>query len=132
MTHSDDWKQKLTPEQYRVLRQKGTEEPFTGKYWNLKDRGMYVCAACGSELFSSDAKFESGTGWPSFWNAASKEAVEFVPDGSHSMSRIEVRCRTCQGHLGHVFEDGPREHGGKRFCINSCSLELKKPQSPSA
>jgi len=123
---NNQWKQKLSPEQYRVLREKGTEAPFTGAYWNEKASGMYACAGCGAELFSSDAKFDSGTGWPSFWDAAFGDAVEFVPDTSHGISRLEVRCRGCGGHLGHVFDDGPRDKGGKRYCINSCALDLKR------
>ena len=118
------WKKKLTPEQYKVLREKGTEIPFTGHLLKNKESGMYTCAACGSELFSSDTKFDSGTGWPSFTDAV-KQNVELKQDTSHGMHRTEVVCKTCGGHLGHVFEDGP-EPNGKRFCINSCSLDFKK------
>lgn len=121
-----DWKQKLTPEQYRVLREKATEAPFSGKYVNEHGQGMYVCVACGQELFSSKAKFDSGTGWPSFTEPANLEHVELKKDDSHGMRRTEVICKRCGSHLGHVFDDGPKEQGGKRFCINSCSLELKK------
>lgn len=121
----EDWQKELTPEQYDVLRQKGTERPFTGKFYNSHEKGMYVCAGCGAELFSSNAKFDSGTGWPSFTNPAIAEAVELRVDHSHGMNRTEVICRRCGGHLGHVFNDGPGI-GGQRFCINSCSLDLKK------
>ncbi len=123
----EDWQKELTPEQYAVLRQKGTERPFTGKFYNSHEKGMYVCAGCGAELFSSDAKFDSGTGWPSFTNPSVAEAVELRSDNSHGMTRAEVVCRRCGGHLGHVFDDGPGMNG-KRFCINSCSLDLKKDE----
>ena len=121
----DEWKKKLSPEQYRVLREKGTEMAFTGKYWDSHHDGMYRCAGCGAELFNSTAKFDSGTGWPSFSDVAKSNAVELKRDFSHLMLRTEVICRNCGGHLGHVFNDGPTETG-KRYCINSCSLELKK------
>jgi peptide-methionine (R)-S-oxide reductase len=120
------WREKLTPEQYRIMRQAGTEMAFTGKYLNNKDKGMYTCASCGQELFSSETKFESGTGWPSFTEPANLEHVELLKDESHGMIRTEVRCKNCGAHLGHVFDDGPRDKGGKRFCINSCSLDFKK------
>ncbi len=120
-----EWKKRLSPEQFRVLREKGTEPPFTGKLLHNKDGGMYTCAACGAELFSSDAKFDSGTGWPSFDSPANTKNVELKEDISHGMRRIEVVCKRCGGHLGHVFEDGPTKTG-QRFCINSCSLEFKK------
>ena len=120
----EDWKQKLTPEQYRVLRERGTEPAFTGKYVNEHGKGMFVCAGCGSQLFSSEAKFDSGTGWPSF-DQALPGSVVLTPDNSHGMTRVEVTCAKCGGHLGHVFEDGPASTG-KRFCINSCALDLKK------
>jgi peptide-methionine (R)-S-oxide reductase len=119
------WKEKLTPEQYAVLREKGTESAFTGKYWNVHDDGMYHCAACGAPLFSSSAKFDSGTGWPSFTDPAVADAVELKEDNSHGMHRTEVVCKNCGSHLGHLFDDGPEEKGGKRFCINSCSLDFK-------
>jgi len=116
---------KLTKEQYHILKEKGTEPAFTGKYYNHKEKGMYSCAQCGTELFDSNTKFESGTGWPSF-DKAIPGAVKFIEDNSHGMSRTEVVCAKCGGHLGHVFNDGPRETTGKRFCINSCSLDFKK------
>ena len=108
------------------MREQGTEAPFAGKYVHTKEQGMYTCAACGSELFSSDAKFDSGTGWPSFTEPKNLENIELIEDASHGMRRTEVRCRRCGGHLGHVFDDGPKEQGGKRYCINSVCLELKK------
>mgnify|MGYP001586528812 CR=1 FL=1 len=120
----EDWKKKLTPEQYRILREKGTEMPFTGKLLHNKENGMYTCSGCGAELFPSDAKFDSGTGWPSF-DKANMQNVELKTDFSHGKARTEVICKICKGHLGHVFDDGPTETG-KRFCINSCSLGFKK------
>jgi peptide-methionine (R)-S-oxide reductase len=120
-----EWRQELTPEQYDVLRRGGTERAFTGRYWDCHDDGIYRCAGCGAELFDAGTKFESGTGWPSFTEPKTAEAVELRDDTSHGMRRTEVVCRRCGGHLGHVFEDGPRDRGGLRYCMNSCSLELE-------
>ena len=122
----DYWKRKLTPEQYSVLRGKGTEPAFSGKYWNNHEIGMYHCVACGQALFSSDTKFDSGSGWPSFDDPVNKEHVELLEDRSHGMLRTEVICKNCGSHLGHVFNDGPKETTGTRFCINSCALDFKK------
>ncbi|MDQ3979559.1 MAG: peptide-methionine (R)-S-oxide reductase MsrB [Actinomycetota bacterium] len=119
----EEWRAQLTPEQYEVLRGKGTERPFTGRFVRTKDKGMYVCAGCGAPLFRSDTKFDSGTGWPSFTEPANRENVVLTPDYSHGMMRTEVTCRRCGGHLGHVFDDGPGPTG-QRYCINSCSLDL--------
>ena len=118
------WKKKLTPEQYSVLREKGTEAPFTGKFYKNFEKGMYVCAACAEELFSSDTKFDSDCGWPSF-DRSLEGNVEFKIDESFGMQRTEVLCKNCSSHLGHVFDDGPPETTGKRFCINSLSLDFK-------
>lgn len=116
----------LDPELYRVAREKGTEAPFTGKYVNEHTKGMYACAVCGSELFSSDTKFDSGTGWPSFTEPANLEHIELREDNDLGMKRTEVTCKNCGAHLGHVFDDGPAETGGKRYCINSVCLDLKE------
>lgn len=124
----EEWKQRLTPEQYRIMRKSATEAPFSGQYVHTKDKGMYQCAACGNQLFSSDTKFDSGTGWPSF-DQAIPGSVEFREDQSHGMSRTEVVCARCGAHLGHVFDDGPRHTTGKRFCINSACLLLKKEEN---
>ncbi len=120
----EELRKKLTPEEYRILRQKGTEAPFTGKLLNNKEKGSYVCPVCGAELFKSDQKFDSGSGWPSFYDVASTGAVKLVEDNSHGMRRVEVNCATCGSHLGHVFNDAPQTPTGMRFCINSASLKF--------
>ncbi|MBI4433401.1 peptide-methionine (R)-S-oxide reductase MsrB [Candidatus Uhrbacteria bacterium] len=120
----------LTPEQQQVMWEGGTEAPFTGAYWNTHASGMYACASCGAELFASDAKFDSGTGWPSFTDPANRSRVKLVEDTSHGVHRTEVCCAHCDAHLGHVFDDGPRDRGGKRYCINSVCLHLRKPNTP--
>ena len=121
----EEWKKILNSKEFYVLREKGTERPFSGKYVLNKDNGIYICAGCGNELFSSDMKFDSGSGWPSFWDIISKENIELKEDNSFSMHRVEVICSNCGGHLGHVFDDGPRPTG-KRYCINSASLHFQK------
>ena len=128
----DQWREELPPERYHVLREKGTEPPFTGAYTYSKEDGVYRCGACGAELFSSDTKFDSGTGWPSFTEPAVAAAVETRADNSLFMRRTEVLCRSCGGHLGHVFDDGPRDAGGLRYCINSCALEFDAGDSAAS
>ncbi len=117
-----EWRQVLTPEQYRIMRQKGTEGAFTGQYWNNKDEGVYRCTGCGTPRFSSQTKFESGSGWPSFYAPVEQDNVEVEQDTSFGMSRTEVLCANCEAHLGHVFDDGPHDKTGLRYCINSASL----------
>lgn len=125
VTKSDEeWKKLLTPDQFHILREKGTEYPFTGKFYKHKEKGMYVCAACGAELFSSETKYDSGCGWPSFFESL-KDKVDTAVDNSGGMVRIEITCRKCGGHLGHVFDDGPKPTG-LRYCVNSGSLDFKK------
>ena len=126
----EDWKKELDPEAYQVLRKQGTERAFTGKYWNVWDDGEYVCAGCGAKLFESAQKFDAGCGWPSFDVAASPDAIRLIEDRSHGMLRTEVRCANCDGHLGHLFNDGPTETGD-RYCMNSVSIRLI-PEKESA
>ncbi|MBN2154732.1 MAG: peptide-methionine (R)-S-oxide reductase MsrB [Candidatus Lokiarchaeota archaeon] len=122
----EEWRKILNPEQFRVLREKGTEPPGTGKFLHNKEKGVYVCGACGAPLFKSNAKFESGSGWPSFYESVSDDAIVEQRDTSHGMVRTEVLCGSCKSHLGHVFNDGPRNKGGLRYCINSISLDFRK------
>lgn len=120
-----EWQQELTPDQYRVLREKGTERAFTGEYYDTKDQGVYTCAACGQELFSSETKYDSGSGWPSFYAPIDESKVEEERDTTHGMMRTEVLCSRCESHLGHVFSDGPQPTG-QRYCMNSISLKFKE------
>ena len=122
-TSDEEWRERLTPEQYQVTRRAGTERAFTGAYWDTKDEGTYRCICCDEVLFTSDTKYDSGSGWPSFWEPAESDKVTLHVDDAHGMVRTEVRCARCGAHLGHVFEDGPQPTG-QRFCMNSCALRL--------
>lgn len=124
-TTDDDWKKRLTPEQYKVLREKGTETPFTGKLLHNEATGDYTCAACGVKLFDSETKFDSGSGWPSFYDVGEQKNIRLLEDTSGGMRRVEVQCANCGGHLGHVFNDAPQTPTGMRFCINSAALDFK-------
>lgn len=123
----EEWKKELTNEEYTVLREKGTERAFTGEFYKNKEKGTYLCAGCGNELFSSDSKYESGSGWPSFWEAKNEQCVTYNNDESAGMTRTEIVCGKCGGHLGHVFDDGPQPTG-QRYCVNSVSLDFKKKE----
>ena len=122
----DKWKGKLSLKQYKVMREKETEAPFTGEYLNFHEKGVFLCAGCGQELFSSDTKFDSGTGWPSFTEPVNLKNIEFREDSSLGIERTEIVCKKCGSHLGHLFDDGPQEKGGKRYCINSVCLNFEK------
>ncbi len=122
----EDWKKELSKIEYHILREKGTERPFTGEYWDHKEKGIFKCAGCGSELFTSETKFVSGCGWPSYFDAIDKSKIDEKIDSTQGMRRVEVLCKNCGGHLGHVFNDGPRNKTGLRYCINSVSLEFEK------
>ena len=127
MKKSDkEWRKNLTPEQYHILRQNGTEPAFSGKYYHHTENGEYLCAGCGTPLFASGHKYNSGSGWPSFYDVLSSNKVSCITDNSHGMERVEVRCSTCDSHLGHVFPDGPQDKTGLRYCINSASLVFKR------
>ncbi len=125
---AEEYRNRLTPEQYEVTQNKGTERPFTGKYWDCKEDGTYLCVCCGAALFSSETKYDSGCGWPSFWDSIDKTSIKEDWDKSHGMQRVEVTCDSCGAHLGHVFNDGPAPTH-QRYCINSASLDLKEPES---
>ncbi len=125
-SQKEELTKKLTPEEFKITQESGTEAPFSGKYYNHHEDGMYNCRVCGNELFASGTKFDSGSGWPSFTEPANRENVELIPDDSGGLHRTEVRCKHCGAHLGHVFDDGPVDKGGQRFCINSASLNFKK------
>jgi peptide-methionine (R)-S-oxide reductase len=130
--NDEEWRLKLTPDQYRILREKGTEHAFTGAYVDEKSRGVYRCAGCGAPLFTSDEKYDSGSGWPSFWDVVDEGRVALHEDSSHGMRRVEVTCATCGSHLGHLFPDGPADTTGLRYCINSASLDLDRSMEPDA
>lgn len=127
----EQWRKELTPEQYRVLREKGTERAFSGTYYDVKDDGVYKCAGCGTPLFTSDEKYDSGSGWPSFYDSVDEGNITLHEDHSHGMSRVEITCANCGSHLGHVFEDGPRDKTGMRYCVNSASLSLDTDMDPA-
>lgn len=128
---NEEWRKELTPEQYRILREKGTERAFTGTYYDVKDEGVYRCAACGTPLFTSDEKYDSGSGWPSFYDAVDEGSIALLEDHSLGMPRVEITCANCDSHLGHVFEDGPRDKTGLRYCVNSASLSLDSDMDPN-